>query len=387
MRDRPDDAPREPGERFERGRAEESLRRSESRYRSLFESIDEGFCVVRMLFDAGGAPVDYRFLEINPAFERHTGIADAVGLTMRSMVPDHERHWFDIYGRVALTGESIRFQQPAVAMGDRWFDVYAFRVGEPGEHTVAVLFRDDSERRRLLRGLEEADRRKDEFLAMLAHELRNPLAPLRNSLRIVEREPLSMQAQRALEMCGRQVRQLTRLVDDLLEVSRITQGKIGIRPERMMLQRVLCDAAESLAPSVDARGHQLHLELPTRPVWIDADPARIAQVVENLLSNACKYTDPGGTIRLHASDAPDAVTIAVQDDGIGIAREHLPTIFELFAQVDGSLDRAAGGLGIGLALARQLVEMHGGCLHAASDGPGTGSTFTVVLPAGRDARP
>ncbi|TXI87448.1 MAG: PAS domain S-box protein, partial [Cupriavidus sp.] len=166
-----------------RVRAEDQFRRSEERYRMLFNSIDEGFCVFEMIYDAEGTPVDYRFLEVNPAFEQHTGLADAAGKTILELVPNHEKHWHEIYGKVAATGESVRFEERGEGMG-RWFSVYAFRVGAPEERRVAALFTDITERRRAEEELAEAHRRKDEFLAMLAHELRSPLAPLVNMLHV-----------------------------------------------------------------------------------------------------------------------------------------------------------------------------------------------------------
>jgi len=370
---------------FEHARAAAALRASESRYRSLFESIDEGFCVIRMLFDDSGIPNDYAFLEVNPAFVRHTGLEDAVGRTVRSFAPDHEQHWFDIYGRVATTGEAIRFEQPARAIGDRWYDVYAFRIGEPDERKVAVLFRDRTEQRRMLLGLEEADRRKDEFLAMLAHELRNPLAPLRNALKVLDREPIGARGQRALGIGHRQLRHLTRLVDDLLEVSRVTRGLIELRPEAVMVQHVVYGVVDGLASTLEERTLRIELEMPARPVQLRADPVRLAQIVENLLTNASKYTDAGGAITVRVTDADDAVGIEVRDTGIGIDPEHLPVIFELFTQVNTSMDRSRGGLGIGLALVRRLVELHGGTVRCASDGVGRGSSFVVRLPRGERA--
>ena len=169
----------------ERKQAEEALRESEERYRRLFTSMDEGFCIIEVLFDDNQNPMDYRFLEVNDAFEKQTGIKDAKGRLMRQIAPGHEQHWFDIYGKIALTGEPARFEKPAKEL-HRWYDVYAFRIGRPEDRQVAILFNDITERRRIERELREADRTKDEFLAMLAHELRNPLAPIRNMLEVPE---------------------------------------------------------------------------------------------------------------------------------------------------------------------------------------------------------
>lgn len=225
--------------------------------------------------------------------------------------------------------------------------------------------------------LADADRRKDEFLAMLAHELRNPLAPLSNALHLLDR---GADRERVTQMAERQVRHLVRLVDDLLDVSRITQGKISLRKERLVLGDVVTRALEMMRDALDARGHHLTVSLPTRPVRMEADGARIAQVVANLLSNAAKFTPPGGAIWLTAEALELEVVIRVRDTGVGLAPDLLPHVFDLFVQGDASLDRTRGGLGIGLTLVRRLVELHGGRVEARSPGLGQGSEFLVYLP-------
>ena len=621
--------------------AEAALRRSERRYRELFERIDDGFCVIQMLFDDEGRPSDYRFLEANPAFERETGLRNAVGRRIRELAPELEEHWFRVYGEIALGGEPVRFMQHARTLGERWFDVYAFRTGEPAERRVAILFRDVSSRvqtelallesearlrhlanavpailwssdaqgvmryvserwseysgqpheqalalgmadflhpddrersvqewararaaarpyeaemrlRRhdgawrwflvrarpqldargrvlawhgsstdihdqkrteealrlseqrmalaievakvgtweldvadgavrsdararelwglpadapenrdsFLRGvhpddrpavqaaleaalspggagrfeaefrflradgserwvvargqtqfvgegerrvplrlsgsvldvterhaseqvLREANQRKDEFLATLAHELRNPLAPLRNSLHLLR---LGVGAEHREQLQGvmeRQVAQLGRLVDDLLEVSRITRGKITLHPEPVTLDEVVQRAVETSQPLFDAARHALAIELPQPPLLLQADPVRLAQVLANLLNNAAKYTEPGGRVTLCAHRDGDDAVVVVRDNGVGIAPEHLPHVFDLFAQADRSLTRAQGGLGIGLTLVRSLVELHGGSVQARSAGSGQGSEFELRLPLRR----
>src|SRR6185503_510105 len=187
----------------------------EERYRNLFESIDAGVCVIEMIYE-GGKPVDYRFLEVNPAFERQTGLKDAKRKTMREHVPGHEQHWFEIYGRIAETGRPERFVQPAQALMGGWYEVYAYRVGGEGSRKLAVLFNDITERVRAVETLREADLRKDQFLATLAHELKNPLAPIRNALTMLRlKGPPDPELQQARELIDRQVGHLVRLVDDL----------------------------------------------------------------------------------------------------------------------------------------------------------------------------
>jgi CheY-like chemotaxis protein/nitrogen-specific signal transduction histidine kinase len=238
------------------------------------------------------------------------------------------------------------------------------------------------ELRRLLAELRESDRRKDVFLAMLAHELRNPLAPIRNASEIFRRAGTNNPTlRRAGEIVDRQVTQLARLIDDLLDVSRITQGKVQMRRQRVGLQALLAQSVETAAPWVDAKRQRLHVTMPSLPVTLNADPARLAQVIGNLLNNATKYTPEGGTIWLSARRVGERLVVRVRDDGIGIAPAMLPTVFDLFTQIDTSLDRSQGGLGIGLTLVRAIVELHGGRIRATSRGLGRGSSFLFWLPA------
>ena len=497
--------------------AEASARASEERYRNLFESIDEGFCVIDMIYDEAGRPVDYRFVEVNPAFETQSGVADAVGKCVSEIVPDHEPHWYETYGEVARTGKPMRMVIEVKSV-NRWFDVYACRIGGPGSTKVAVVFNDITERKRseaLLQqnhdtfynliesspfglyivdaqlrmikvsaasqnvfrnirpligrdlkeimtilwpeefvrtvigrfrhtlgtgepyampnfserrqdnseiesydwkieritlpdgeygvvcyfyditermlaehklqektdALAEADRRKNEFLAMLAHELRNPLAPIRNAALALQHSRDSGDAVRsAAAMIGRQVGQMVRLVDDLLDVSRVNRGKIALRRERVELASAVNHAVEAAVALYEGRNHDLTVTLPPQPVYLNADPTRIAQVVGNLLNNACKFTDDGGRIWLTVEREGEAAVIRVRDSGIGIAADELPRIFDLFTQIDTSLGRSVSGLGIGLTLVKNLVEMHDGTVEVYSAGVGHGSEFVVRLP-------
>jgi PAS domain S-box-containing protein len=271
-----------------------------------------------------------------------------------------------------------------------------------------AAFVDITERKRTEEALKEADRRKDEFLAMLAHELRNPLAPVRNAVQILSlRGPSEPSLQWACAVINRQVQQMARLVDDLLDVSRITRGRVRLRKAPVDLASVVAQAIETSRPLLDARKHQLTVSLPPKPVHLEADRTRLAQVLSNLLNNAAKYTEEGGRVWLTAEvsrgqgtedrgqrtedrgrsgregassrSAPEIV-LRVRDTGIGISPELLPHVFDLFVQAERSIDRAQGGLGIGLTLVRRLVEMHGGAVEAHSEGPGQGSEFVVRLP-------
>jgi PAS domain S-box-containing protein len=372
----------------ERKRAEDGMRESEARYRTLFESIDEGFCIIEVIFE-GERPVNYRFLEVNPAFSRQTGLDNAAGRLMRELAPAHEEHWFEIYGRVAMTGEPVRFENTARQLG-RMFDVYAFRIGAPEQRRVAVLFYDITARKRAEDALQaanerllEADRRKNEFLAMLSHELRNPLAPIRNGLYILERAVAGGdQARRAQDVMARQVEQLARLVDDLLDVTRVTRNKIELQRQRLELNELVRRTLEDYRPTFDEAGVQLELESDVAPLFVDADWNRIAQVIGNLLQNAAKFTPRGGRVSVSVSGDRAAGTAAVRvaDSGVGMTPETLACIFEPFTQADSSLDRNLGGLGLGLALVKGLVELHGGAVAAESEGLGRGSAFTVRLP-------
>ena len=284
----------------------------------------------------------------------------------------------------------MHFEDASKAL-HRWLEVFAYRVGPPASRTVALLFSDitarkksEKELRQLAASLAEADRRKNEFLATLAHELRNPLAPITAGLDIVRmlNDPAraDQTLNRTLDMLERQVGQMVNLVDDLLDIARISGGKLELKKQRVDLQGIVCMAIETSQPTLLESGHALVLQMPDDALTLDADPTRIAQVVANLLNNAAKYTPAGGRIELTVRRQAQAILISVADNGIGLAPQDLDAIFELFSQADLSANRAHGGLGIGLSLVRQLVEMHGGVVNASSPGLRQGSTFTVMLP-------
>lgn len=251
-----------------------------------------------------------------------------------------------------------------------------------GQTTGAVLvFRDESQRRRAELALQSADRRKDEFLATLAHELRNPLAPICMGVELLALGDNDAQTvSEVCQMIDRQSQHMVRLIDDLLDVSRITRGKLELRKSRLDLAEVVRDAVAAARPLVDAARHELAVRLPERPVYVFADGSRLSQVITNLLNNAAKFTPPEGRIELDVSQTGAEVAIAVADSGIGIAADKLESVFEMFTQVHESGDAARGGLGIGLALVKRLVEMHGGRVEARSGGPNRGATFLLRLP-------
>jgi signal transduction histidine kinase/ActR/RegA family two-component response regulator len=271
--------------------------------------------------------------------------------------------------------ESLEYYYPP---SKRWFDTRLYPTAEGG---VALIVLEITDRKRAEEAVREADRRKDEFLATLAHELRNPLAAISNSLEIMKRaggSPDLIEHSRAT--MDRQMRQIVRLTDDLLDVSRITRNKLELRTQRVELASVIQDAVATCRPMIDAAGQQLAVLLPPEPVHLNADPVRLTQVFANLLNNASKYTERGGDIRLTVERQGSEVVVKVEDTGVGIAPDMLAGVFEMFAQVDRSLERRHGGLGIGLTLVKRLVELHQGTVTAHSEGKGRGSEFVVRLP-------
>jgi PAS domain S-box-containing protein len=483
-------------------------RESDATYRALFDRLDEGFCVVEVMFDADRRPLDYRFLDVNAAFERESGMHGALGRTLKEVVPAVGQEWIDAVGGVALTGESLHLVQQARSTGN-WFEIHAFRFNAARPHAVALRFHNvtwrqqaeaalrDSEQRfrdlaeampqmvyvldanlkieylsrqwydftgrppgtgedigewshpqdtegmvaawreavqrgetvvcqhrlkrhdgeyrwfltravprrdaqgrvqrwygtttevheqvMLAQALKEADRRKDEFIAMLAHELRNPMAPIQNAvsiLRLADDQPAVRH--KAQDMLERQVLHLRRLVDDLLDVSRITAGKIALDRRPVDLLQVVREGVDAQGPALRAAGLDCETVLPTQPLWVQGDPVRLAQIVANLLGNAIKYGIGGAQIRVQVSTERDDAVLTVEDHGQGIAPEMLPRVFDLFVQADPAPGGQRGGLGIGLALVRQLVSLHGGEVRGASEGLGKGSTFVVRLPLARD---
>ena len=371
-----------------RRHVQEELKKSEQKYRTLFESMDEGYCVIEMIFDAGKRPVDYLFLEVNPAFQKHAGLRNAQGMRMQQIDPDHDVHWCETFGRVAVTGEAIRFIDKAKAFDGRWVDVYAFRLGGDGSHRVALLFnditdrkRDEQERERLVARLREEDQRKDEFLATLAHELRNPLAPIRSGLQIMRlAQGDAVASERIRAMMERQVGQMVHLIDDLLDLSRISHGKIVLRKDRIDLAGAIEQAIDASRPFIAQSEHEVVIKFPPIAIHVDADLTRLAQIFSNLLNNAAKFTDRAGQIRLTVQQVRDDAVVSVQDNGIGIAREMLSHVFDMFRQVDSHKAEPKGGLGIGLSIVKRLVEMHGGSIEVLSEGLGRGSELIVRLP-------
>jgi signal transduction histidine kinase/response regulator RpfG family c-di-GMP phosphodiesterase len=326
--------------------------------------VDEGSCCAQAM--QSGARIIIEDVERDPTYERHRQVAAAAGYRAVTSTPLKSRDG-NILGMLST---HFRLPRGVSERDQRLLDLYA-------RHAADLI-----ERIRSAQVLKEADRRKDEFLATLAHELRNPLAPIRNAAQVLQMKGATPpQLQTARDIIIRQVQQMARLVDDLLDVSRITRGKVQLRKERMDLSAAVRSAVESVRPLIDAHAHQLTVTLPPEPVQLDADPIRLAQIFSNLLHNAAKYTEKGGHIWVTAERRSGELVVSVRDTGIGISAEHLPRLFEMFSQIAPALERSQGGLGIGLALVKGLVELHGGSVEAQSAGSGKGSEFSVRLPA------
>jgi len=281
------------------------------------------------------------------------------------------------YERALREQCTVAFEAPSI-ISSRWVDVRAY----PTAQGLAAHFRDITDRKRAEEQLKEGDRRKTEFLAVLAHELRNPLAPLRNGLHILKLRGVTEPAllSQTVDMMDRQMAHLVRLVDDLLDVSRITSGRLELRRQTVLLTDVIARAVEAVGAFMESHQHEFVLDLRAKDLLVDGDPDRLAQVFSNLLSNSAKYTPRGGRVVLTLTREGDVAEVRVQDNGMGIAPSALEQIFEMFSQARSSAMQATEGLGIGLSLVRTLVRMHGGTVAAFSEGPGRGSTFTVRLP-------
>lgn len=329
----------------------------------------------------------------NAAAERHFGYTaeEAIGRHISFLMPPDRRDEEDLIIARIREGDrvdhfdTIRLrkdgQQINVSLTISPIRDFAGRVVGASKIARDISKRKEMEEELLAYAAEmsDMDRRKNEFLAMLAHELRNPLAPIRNALQIIKMSP-GEGASQVTEIMERQVGQLVRLVDDLLDVSRITTGKIELRKEQIDMNGVVSQAVEAARSGCEDSGIELIVSLPTQPVYLVGDPARLTQVVGNLLNNSCKFTNEGGSVNLTLETDGSRVALKVRDTGIGIAPEKLPRIFEMFVQADTSLERSIGGLGIGLALVHNLVEMHGGSVSAHSEGLGHGSEFIINLP-------
>jgi PAS domain S-box-containing protein len=361
----------------------EALRESHARFEAVVNAAPIGIYLV---------DGDLRIRQVNPTArpvfgEREDLIgADLVEVMHTLWQPNYADEVLTRFRHTLATGEPYFEPERIEERRDRgvleYYEWQVHRISLPdGRYGVVCYFNDVSRHVLARQALSEADRRKDEFLATLAHELRNPLAPIRNMLEVMKRAAgdgvLLEQARATMD---RQVSHMVRLIDDLLDVSRISRGKVELKRERVELASVVYQAVEASRPLAQRARHELNVTLPPEPIYLNADPVRLAQVFGNLLNNACNYSEPGGRIWLTAERRGGDAIVKVKDTGVGIPPDQLEGIFEMFAQVDRSLERSRGGLGIGLTLVKRLVEMHEGAVTAYSEGPDRGSEFTVCLP-------
>jgi PAS domain S-box-containing protein len=335
---------------------------------------------------------EHTFEFANDSYLEVAGRTAVVGRTIRELFPEFEGQGiYELLDTVYRSGQpfiadSLRVQmrrRGAEGLDDVYFKfVYQPMPGRSGGiEGIAVVATDVTDLANARREAEAANRAKDEFLAMLGHELRNPLAPILTALQLMSIRDAAETTVKERAVIDRQVRHLMRLVDDLLDVSRIAKGKIDLSRERVELSRIVAQAVEMASPLLEERRHNLILNVPRSGLLVDGDVTRLSQVVQNLLTNAAKYTEPGGQIRLEARPVEESIELAVRDSGVGIPADMLPHVFDLFVQGQQTADRSKGGLGLGLTLVRTLVGLHGGTVQAHSEGPGHGSQFIVRLPA------
>ncbi|MEH2291519.1 ATP-binding protein [Nostoc sp.] len=358
---------------IERALAEKAWHDSEEKYHTLFDSIDEGYCVIEMHIEPG-EPLDYRFIATNQAFEKQSTLFNAQGKWMRQLKPNHEESWFEIYRDVALTGEPIRFEHGGRELENRWFTVYAFRIGEPNKHQVAVLFNDITERK-------QVEQAKTLFLSNVSHEFRTPLtlllSPLQDALSD-SANPLPQAQQERLELAHRNSLRLLKLVNTLLDFSRIEAGRMEAVYEPTDLALYTTELASVFRSAIEQAGLQLSVDCPPISELVYVDREMWEKIVLNLLSNAFKFTLEGEiAVRVYLEDG-DHVTLQVEDTGTGIEPEELPHLFERFYQVKRATARTYEGSGIGLALVHELIKIHGGTIEVSST-PRVGSCFTVTI--------
>jgi signal transduction histidine kinase len=354
------------------------------RFAQLFEQAPTFMCVLR-------GP-DHVYELANPGYMRLVGHRPLIGKPVAEALPETvEQGFIKLLDQVYESGEAFvaiaapyTFQATPDAPATGVFLDFVYQPIKDADGKVSGIFVEgaDVTRRAMAdTALRDADRRKDEFLAMLAHELRNPLAPIRTAAEVISRRVADdVTTQRAAEVVRRQAVQLTRIVDDLLDVSRISMGHIELKRETLLLSEVIDHAMETVAPLFRAKHQVISVASGLDPLYVRGDRARLVQSFANVMTNAAKYTEAGGKISIHVSSTDDSVQVTIRDTGAGISPEFMPRLFELFEQADRTIDRAEGGLGIGLSVVKKLIEMHGGRITARSEGLGCGSTFEFVLP-------
>ena len=371
-----------------------ALAARDEKLRAVFDHPDQMAVVLRAERDVSGRVCELVYLDANRNAERMLGIprAQLLGRRLSEVLPDRSDDRIGLAGKVLATGEPARYE---TRMRDVEMGVTLYPIGADQVVFAALDITDrkraekavrDSEQRfrelanNIHEAMEQTDRRKDQFLAMLAHELRNPVAPIASAADALSRMLTDESSRRLATIIRRQAQALSRLLDDLLDVARITQGRIHLHAEVVALDTCIALALETAEPLIRERRHELTIGRSPELLYVSADRVRLAQCLDNLLTNAAKYTEPGGEIRIRPYRDGDFAVVEISDNGQGISAEFLPHMFELFAQSERTLDRSQGGLGIGLSVCRQLIEMQGGTVTGQSAGVGKGSTFTVRLP-------
>jgi signal transduction histidine kinase/DNA-binding response OmpR family regulator len=387
----------------------------------IFQSMDEGLCTIKMIFDEQGKPIDYLFLDTNRAFETNTGLTKVKGKLVKSLLPDHEQHWFEIYGKVAITGESIRLENEAKAL-KRWYSIYAFRVGAPQEHCVAVIFDDvtrqkeseakinetsnklaaayeelaeinkDLEKRVIERTQElelarnmaiKTNELKSQFVASISHEIRTPMAGILGLSELLQEEAEGDNRITATNIL-RSAQKLMNLVNDLLDMSKLEANRIDIMAEPFALDHVVKEVINAAEILTKNKNVKLSCDIaPELKRHVTGDPHRLRQILQNLVQNAIKFTDEGevavSVLTQRDDDKKMFVNFVIKDTGCGISSEDQKKLFNMFVQVDGSNKRKYGGTGLGLFLSKQLVELMGGSIGVNSQ-PGLGSVFWFTIP-------
>lgn len=356
----------------ERKLAERKLLESEEQYRMLFNSIDEALCIVEVLFNEANQPVDYRFLEVNPAFERHTGLQNVTGKRMLEIAPQHEAYWFDLYGKVALTGEPVRYENRAEQI-NRFFDVYAFKVGNTAEKKVAVLFTDISKRKVM-------EQQQEEFIGIASHELKTPVTSIKAYAEILQEvfeETKDTRSVMLIHKLNTQVDRLINLIRTLLDSTKISEGHLYLHLVKFNFDSLIAEKVEELQ----------HLSSKHRIVWqpvnnlcIIADRERMGQVLTNLISNAIKYSPNCGEIVIICLKDKNGITVSIKDSGIGIPAEMQLKVFERFYRVRHLQVQSFPGMGLGLYITAGIIYQHGGTIKVESN-TNNGSTFSFTLPA------
>ncbi|QRK10970.1 PAS domain S-box protein [Archangium violaceum] len=360
-----------------RKQAEAAQRESEARYQTLFNSIDEGFCIMQLLFDAEQRPLDCRYLEVNPAFERHSGIHDALGRTFRELLPGIEPFWIDVYGRVALTGEPTRFEGHAASMG-RWFDVYAFRIGEPHERKVAVLFTDVTRRKQAERTLRERADFERQLIGIVSHDLRNPLnAILLSATMLLRRAESDARKEGALRCVFDAAERMRRLVCDLLDFTQVRLGQgLPVQRELRDLHALVRGVVEEVLAAHPGREVEVRAE---GEVWAALDADRVAQLLANLLSNALAYGAAGSPVCVTTREDGSYVALEVHNEGEPIPPEKLARLFQPLERGAQPPAPSSRSIGLGLFIVDGIVRAHGGHIRVHSTAA-EGTTFCVLLP-------